>query len=85
MAVTILAACALQPPKVPAIEEPIRFLPMFRSTSALAVVLSIFLTAACGTIASLTTDLPLPSILKNKEKMLILYNILPVFNLQQIN
>ena len=63
MAATILAACALYPPILPAIADPIRFLFIFRLTNDLTDVFSVFLTMLDGMIASHTTDLPLPSIL----------------------
>ena len=66
MAVTVLAACALKPPMLPAMAEPIKFLLMLRSTRAATVVLSVVVTMLAGTMASHTTDLPRPSSLGNE-------------------
>ena len=63
IAVTILAACALKPPMLPATAEPMRFLVMFTSIRAWTEVFSTFVTTSAGTIASATTDFPRPSIL----------------------
>ncbi len=62
-AVTILAAWALNPPILPAIADPSKFLVKFKSYNALADVFKTDLTVSLFTIASHTTDLPLPSIL----------------------
>lgn len=62
MAVTMLEACALNPPTEAAMAEPTRFLAMLRCTSASTVVLRVFLTTALGMVASATTVLPRPSI-----------------------
>ena len=59
MAVMMLDAWALKPPMLPAMEEPTRFLEMFRSTRAAVDVLRTVLTMCAGTMASDTTDLPL--------------------------
>mmetsp|Transcript_22188 Transcript_22188/g.51237 ORF Transcript_22188/g.51237 Transcript_22188/m.51237 type:complete len:287 (+) Transcript_22188:168-1028(+) len=61
-AATMLAACALLPPTLPAMAEPTRFLRIATSTNAGTLVLRVFLTTALGMTASTTTDLPLPSI-----------------------
>ena len=45
----------------PAMDEPTRFLEMLRSTRAEVEVLRTVLTMCAGTMASDTTDLPLPS------------------------
>jgi len=45
----------------PAMEEPMRFLDILRSTSAEVEVLRTVLTIKAGTMASATTDLPRPS------------------------
>lgn len=59
----MLEAWALNPPILPAIAEPIKFLLTFKSTNAATVVFSVFFTTWDFTMASHTTDLPLPSIL----------------------
>lgn len=79
MAATILAACALYPPTLPAMAEPIRFLFMFRFTRALTVVFSVFLTTLAGMMASQTTDLPRPSILKTAKKQELNYLLSEMF------
>lgn len=48
MAVTMLAAWALEPPTLPANVDPTRFLWMFKSTMAATVVLSTSLTTFPG-------------------------------------
>ena len=48
-------------PMDPAMEEPMRFLDILRSTSAEVEVLRTVLTIKAGTMASATTDLPRPS------------------------
>jgi len=63
MAVTMFAACALNPPMLPAAIEPTKFLLILRSTSVAAVVLRRLIIVSRGTIASATTDFPRPSIL----------------------
>ena len=73
-AATIFAACALKPPILPAIAEPTRFLVRFKSTNALADVFNTDLTISPLTVASQTTDLPLPSILMNKKACFIRLN-----------
>merc|ERR1719419_163608 len=60
-AATMLAAWALNPPMLPAIAEPIRFLLVLRSTTAWTDVFSRDFTTVLGTTASHTTDLPRPS------------------------
>ena len=65
MAVTVFAACALNPPMLPAMADPIRFLAMLSSTRAVTVVLRVDVTMLAGTMASHTTDLPRPSSLYN--------------------
>lgn len=67
-AVTTLAACALFPPILPAIADPIKFLLMLTSTNAATVVFSTSVTIFEGTIASLTTYFPRPSILYKKKR-----------------
>merc|ERR1712232_523584 len=61
-AVTIFDACALKPPIVPDIADPIRFFCRFVSTIAFTVVLSTDLTIDFGIVASTTTLFPRPSI-----------------------
>ena len=51
MAVITLAACALNPPMLPAIDDPTRFLEMLRSTKAEVEVFSTELTICAGTMA----------------------------------
>lgn len=51
MAVMTFAACALNPPMLPAIDDPTRFLEMFRSTRAEVEVFSTELTMCAGTMA----------------------------------
>ena len=62
MAVTMLAACALKPPMLPAMAEPTKFLLRLRSISAFTDVFSTDLTTSALIVASHTTDLPRPSI-----------------------
>ena len=45
----------------PAMEDPMRFFDVFRSTRAAVEVLRTYLTMWAGTMASATTDLPRPS------------------------
>lgn len=66
IAVTMFAAWALFPPILPAIADPIRFLLMLTSTNDATVVFNTSVTIFEGTIASLTTYFPRPSILYNK-------------------
>lgn len=63
IAVTIFAACALNPPILPAIAEPTRFLLIFKSTNALTDVFNTDFTISPLTMASQITDFPRPSIL----------------------
>lgn len=65
IAVTTLAACALFPPILPAIADPIKFLLMFTSTNAVTVVFNTSVMILEGTMASLTTYFPRPSILQS--------------------
>ena len=51
MAVMTLAACALKPPMLPAMDDPMRFLEMLRSTRAEVEVFSTELTMCAGTMA----------------------------------
>jgi len=62
MAVTILLAWALKPPRAPAIAEPARFLIVFSSTSDCTFVFRTFFTTSSLITASQTTDFPRPSI-----------------------
>uniref|UniRef100_A0A6B0U4H7 Putative secreted protein n=1 Tax=Ixodes ricinus TaxID=34613 RepID=A0A6B0U4H7_IXORI len=62
MAVTMLAACALNPPTLPAMAEPIKFFVMFTSTKAWVFVLRTSFTTLAGIVASQTTLFPRPSI-----------------------
>lgn len=62
MAVTILLAWALKPPRAPAIAEPARFLIVFSSTSDCTLVFRTFFTTSSLITASQTTDFPRPSI-----------------------
>lgn len=64
IAVTTFAAWALKPPILPAMAEPIIFFEIFTSTNAWTLVFKAVVTISAGTIASQTTDLPRPSILK---------------------
>lgn len=66
IAVTTLAACALFPPILPAIADPIKFLLMLTSTNAVTVVFRTSVMIVEGTMASLTTYFPRPSILNKK-------------------
>ena len=61
IAVTIFAACALNPPRDPAMAEPTRFLLTLSSRRASTLVFSTLVTTWPGTMASHTTDLPRPS------------------------
>mmetsp|Transcript_4765 Transcript_4765/g.7562 ORF Transcript_4765/g.7562 Transcript_4765/m.7562 type:complete len:201 (-) Transcript_4765:309-911(-) len=61
-AVTLFAAWALNPPTVPAMALPMRFLLRFASTMAFTDVLSVDLTTSAGIVASITTLFPRPSI-----------------------
>lgn len=65
-AVTTLAAWALFPPILPAIADPIKFLLIFTSTNAVTEVFNTSVMIFEGTMASLTTYLPRPSILYKK-------------------
>mmetsp|Transcript_13948 Transcript_13948/g.44264 ORF Transcript_13948/g.44264 Transcript_13948/m.44264 type:complete len:337 (+) Transcript_13948:205-1215(+) len=60
-AATMLAACALKPPILPATAEPVRFLVMLRSTMRSGVVLSTRRTTSPVSTASHTTLFPRPS------------------------
>ena len=51
MAVMTLAAWALNPPMLPAMDDPTRFLEMLRSTKAEVEVFSTELTMCAGTMA----------------------------------
>jgi len=62
MAVTILEACALKPPILPAIADPIKFLAMLTSTRASTVVFSTSWMSLAGIVASATILLPRPSV-----------------------
>ncbi|BAT06215.1 Os08g0512801, partial [Oryza sativa Japonica Group] len=62
IAVTILLAWALKPPRAPATAEPARFLITLSSTNDCTLVFSTFLTTSSLITASQTTDLPRPSI-----------------------
>ena len=62
LTVRMLDACALNPPILPAIADPIRFFFVLRLTRSPTVVLSTLLTIAPEMTASATTDLPRPSI-----------------------
>lgn len=66
MAETIFAACALNPPMLPAIAEPSKFLVRFKSTKAFDVVFKTDFIISAFRVASHTTDLPRPSILELK-------------------
>mmetsp|Transcript_1520 Transcript_1520/g.3959 ORF Transcript_1520/g.3959 Transcript_1520/m.3959 type:complete len:221 (-) Transcript_1520:1623-2285(-) len=59
-AVTILEACALNPPIAPAMADPIRFLLRFVCTRAETVVFRVVRTTSLGMTHSTTTDLPRP-------------------------
>ena len=68
MAVTTLAAWALNPPILPAMALPIMFFSILRSTSAEADVLRTCCMTWPGMTASQTTDLPRPSTLATKQR-----------------
>ena len=63
-AVTMLEACALKPPILPATAEPYKFLLTFKSTRSRTLVLRTVRTTDAGTTASHTTDFPRPSTLE---------------------
>nr|GMC91970.1 3-hydroxy-3-methylglutaryl-coenzyme A reductase-like [Ipomoea batatas] len=58
----MLAAWALNPPRAPAMADPVRFLSMLSSTKEATSVFSTLLTTSSFIMASQTTDLPRPSI-----------------------
>nr|GLL26952.1 receptor-like protein 12 [Ipomoea trifida] len=59
---TMLAAWALNPPRAPAMADPVRFLSMLSSTKEATSVFSTLVTTSSFIMASQTTDLPRPSI-----------------------
>mmetsp|Transcript_38031 Transcript_38031/g.80968 ORF Transcript_38031/g.80968 Transcript_38031/m.80968 type:complete len:220 (+) Transcript_38031:1790-2449(+) len=61
-AVTMLEACALKPPRAPAMAEPMRFLAVLSCTIASTDVLSVLRTMSAEIVASTTTEHPRPSI-----------------------
>uniref|UniRef100_A0A2M4B6Q7 Putative secreted protein n=1 Tax=Anopheles triannulatus TaxID=58253 RepID=A0A2M4B6Q7_9DIPT len=62
MAVTMLAACALLPPMLPATAEPVMFFSLLHCTRVRAFVLKIDSSLSAGMVVSQTTRFPRPLI-----------------------